>query len=53
MPAWGPDPDAVSATRDRIVAEATEQFIQLRFDHRLALDLDALQDFDTGQPSMW
>ena len=39
----------MSATRDRIVADATEHFIQLRFDHRLALDVDALQDFDTGQ----
>lgn len=48
LPPWGSKPAAQSASRDRIAAEATEQFIQLRFDHRFALDLDALQNFDNG-----
>jgi hypothetical protein len=49
LPPWGPDLDSPPAIRDRIVAKAIEGFVQLRFDHRLALDVDALQDFDIGE----
>jgi hypothetical protein len=49
LPPWDLELEPASAVRDRVVAEAAEQFIQLRFDHRLALGIDALQDFDTGE----
>ena len=49
LPPWGFELESVPAIRERIGAEAIGQFTQLRFDHRLALGIDALADFDTGE----
>ncbi len=45
LPPWPADLSG-SVPRDRIVADATDDFIQLRFDFRYPLDIDALADFD-------
>jgi hypothetical protein len=49
LPPWVSGAQGAPASRDRVVAEAADGFVQFRFDHRLALDIDSLQDFDAGQ----
>ncbi len=49
LPPWGLEFESVSAIRERIGSEVIGPFMQLRFDHRLALGIDALEEFDTGE----
>jgi hypothetical protein len=42
LPPWA----GASAARERIAVDVSDEYVQFRFDCRLPLDVDALQDFD-------